>query len=289
MKPPPFEYLRPGTVAEAVAHLGDLGSEAKVLAGGQSLVPMLNLRLARPAVLVDINHLQLDSIERVDGGLRVGATVRQQRLIDEKVVAETLPILAHVARFIAHPAIRNRGTVGGSIAHADPAAELALIAVLSGATMIVSSSSGEREIAAEDFFQGTFTTALGEDDLLIAVEFRSAGGAMSFGFAEVAERDGDFALASAAVQLHWSHDAVSGARVAVSGGADVPLRLEPVETLVHESGAGISPEVRNEAGSLARGAVEPMGDIHATADHRRALIGELVARALKQAVEGYRP
>lgn len=288
MKPPPFEYVRPGTVDEALAQLAERGGEAKVLAGGQSLVPMLNLRLTRPSVLVDVNHLQLDSITRSDGGLRIGSTVRQHRLIDDSVVGEALPILAHVTPYIAHPAIRQRGTVGGSIAHADPAAELALVAVLNGATMIVSSSVAEREIPAEDFFMGTFTTALRENELLTAVDFRAAEGMTSFGFVEIAEREGDFALVSAAAQLSWSDDAISGARVAVAGGAEVPLRLGEVERLVQEAGSGPGADLWTEAGSMARSAVEPMGDIHATAEHRRALVGELVARSVRQAVEEHR-
>jgi carbon-monoxide dehydrogenase medium subunit len=275
-------------VDEALAQLAEWGGEAKVLAGGQSLVPMLNLRLTRPSVLVDVNHLQLDSITRSDGGLRIGSTVRQHRLIDDSVVGEALPILAHVTRYIAHPAIRQRGTVGGSIAHADPAAELALVTVLNGATMIVSSSVAEREIPAEDFFMGTFTTALRENELLTAVEFRAAEGMTSFGIVEIAEREGDFALVSAAAQLSWSDDAISGARVAVAGGAEVPLRLGEVERLVQEAGSGPGPDLWTEAGSMARSAVEPMGDIHATAEHRRALVGELMARAVRQAVEEHR-
>ena len=288
MKPPLFEYRRPETVEEAVRILAEHEGEAKVLAGGQSLVPMLNLRLARPALLVDVNRLPLQSVRLGEGLLNVGATVRQHRLIDEGQITEALPVLSHATRFVAHPAIRNRGTIGGSLAHADPAAELALIAVLNGATMVVASSSGERRIEAADFFRGTFTTALKGNELMTSVEFRTVVGESSFGFAEAAERDGDFALAAAAIQVQWDDDVVSGVRVAVAGGADVPLRMPAVEELVRGATADAAAGVAFEAGLLALKRVEPFGDIHASAEHRRALIGELVSRALLQAFKGHR-
>lgn len=288
MKPPPFEYRRPETVDETVRLLAEHEGEAKVLAGGQSLVPMLNLRLARPALLIDINRLPLQSVELGDGLLTVGAMVRQHRLIDERRITEALPVLSHATRFVAHPAIRNRGTIGGSLAHADPAAELALIAALNGATMVVASSSGERRVEAADFFRGTFTTALKGNELLTSVEFRAVVGVTSFGFAEAAERDGDFALAAAAIQVQWDDDVVSGVRVAVAGGAEVPLRMLAVEDLVRGASADAAAEVAVEAGLLAVKHVEPFGDIHASAGHRRSLIGELVSRALLHAFRGHR-
>jgi carbon-monoxide dehydrogenase medium subunit len=287
MKPASFEYRRPETVDEAVFLLAEHGSEAKVLAGGQSLVPMLNLRLARPRVLVDVNRLALHSVELGHGLLKMGATVRQHRLIDEIEIASAIPVLSHAARFVAHPAIRNRGTVGGSLAHADPAAELALIAVLNAATMIATSGSGQRRIEAEQFFQGPFTTTLADDELLTDVEFRVLPGVSSFGFAEAAERNGDFALAAAAVEVRWSQHVVSEARVAVAGGVDVPRRLPAVEELMRGSAADATSVLAGEAAELAVEDLEFVGDIHASAEHRRSLVGELVSRTVLQALAGH--
>jgi len=286
MKPPQFEYVRPDTLEEAVHLLALHGFDAKVLAGGQSLVPMLNLRLARPTVLLDINRLPLDAVKRFDGVLEVGATVRQHRLIDEKGIGQALPVLSHAARLVAHPAIRNRGTVGGSLAHADPAAELALVAVLNGATMVASSSSGKRRIKAEEFFLGSFTTALNDNEMLTSVEFRAVEGATSFGFAEAAEREFDFAMAAVAVQMQWSSNVVSEARVAVAGAADVPIRLTAVEELVQGETATSGAKLVAEASALALEGVQPFEDIHASAEHRRSLIGELTSRVLRQGLRG---
>ena len=264
--------------------LAELGWAAKVLAGGQSLVPMLNLRILRPSSLIDLKRLTLNEISDTDGVLRIGSTVRQHRLIEEGIVRGRLPILADAASYIAHPAIRNRGTVGGSIAHADPAAELTLMSVLLDAQMVIRSTTETRRVAAEDFLLGTFSTALSETEILEAVEFPVSEELSTYGFNEIAQREGDFALAAAAVTVGSGPGGISTVRVAVAGGSEVPIRLPDVERLILE--ATNTEALAKDAREIAMESVEPMDDIHATSAHRRNLVGEMLARSVTQALGG---
>lgn len=270
MKPAPFEYVRPASVEEAVAALADAGGEGKVLAGGQSLMPLLALRLARPSVLVDVNRIPgLDRIEARDGEVRLGALVRHARLVR---LAEH-PLLARAATLIGHPAIRSRGTIAGSLAHADPSAELPVCAAALDMTLEVASPAGAREVAAGELFQGALTTSLGESDLVTSV---TAPVPERWGLAEFARRPGDFALVLVCVAR-----LAAGWRVAVGGVSGVPIRCRHAETIL---GAGhLDTARRNAACDAARAEVEPVDDVHASGHHRRALVGELLDSALRQA------
>jgi carbon-monoxide dehydrogenase medium subunit len=281
MKPAPFEYRDPRALEEALALLAEHGDAAKVLAGGQSLVPMLNFRLARPGVLVDVNRVAaLDALSEDGGLLRLGALVRQRRL--ERWAADRAPLLAAALRLVGHPAIRTRGTVAGSIAHADPAAELpALLLALDG-VVVARRRSGQREIRAVDFFQGPLATALEADEMIVETRWRLPSGAAGWGFHEVARRHGDFALAGAVAVVAVHEDRVAEARVAVFGCGPTPLRAEAAEAALR--GRRADPSVLAEVGRAAAAPLAPHDDIHASATYRRRVAATLVTRALADAV-----
>jgi carbon-monoxide dehydrogenase medium subunit len=264
VKPAPFEYSAPATVAEALPLL-DLDST--VLAGGQSLVPLLNLRLARPEVVVDINGIaELDYIRADDGALRIGAMTRQVALERSELVGRRLPLLNEAVRFVGHPQIRSRGTVGGSVAHADPAAELPVALIVLGARIHLRSPGGARAVAASDFFLGPLYTLREPDELLVEIEVPEQPDGAAGGFAEHARTHGDFATAGAAAVI-----APGGhARVALLGAGPVPARAEAAEQALVN---GAEPR---EAAALAAQDVEN--------EHRRALCTELARRAIEEAL-----
>ncbi|HZP39653.1 MAG TPA: FAD binding domain-containing protein [Methylomirabilota bacterium] len=278
MKPAPFRYARPATAAEAVALLASAPGEAKLLAGGQSLMPLLNMRLARPAVLVDVNGLgELARIEPgPDGGLVVGALVRHSDLAASPLVRERAPLLAAAARHVGHTAIRNRGTLGGSLAHADPAAELPAAVLALDAAVGLLGPRGMRRVAAADFFRGLLSTALAADELLARVIVPAAP--PGWGFAEMARRPGDFALAGVAVTL----GARGHARIVGFGLADRPLRLRGAEALA--AAAPRDPTMPARAGAAAGADCDPATDVHASAEYRRHLATVLTEDALREAV-----
>jgi len=262
MKPPPFAYVRPDSLEEALAALAQAGDDAKVLAGGQSLVPALNMRLLRPALLVDVNRIPgLDGVERRSGSLVAGATVRQAdaRLREHPLLAEALPCIGH---FVT----RNRGTVCGSIAHADAAAELPVALVACGGSVIVESGRGRREIAAEDFFLGPYSTALTPDELVVETVWPLPPGGSGFAFEELAQRHGDFALCTATAFVHGG-----GLRVVVGAVTDRPTPIE------------VDPE---RPGESAAEQIEPWGSIHASPAYLKQLARVLVDRAVARAREG---
>lgn len=286
MKPPLVEYQRPETLDEALAVLGELGDDAKPLAGGQSLIPMLNLRLARPSLLVDVKALPLTAIEESGGALSLGALVRHRTLERDPRIAAAAPLLRRVAPFIGHTPIRSRGTLGGSLAHAEPTAELALAAVTLDARLDVASGrAGTREIAAADFFLGPFTSALEPDELLTGVRVPIAGAEDRVGFAEVAQRSGDFALVAAACRVTVRDGAVADAAVALAGVAQSPVRVPVAEQAL----VGRSPDAAAaaEAARAACADLEPRSDIHASAEFRRHLAEVLTLRALTEAFDAY--
>jgi carbon-monoxide dehydrogenase medium subunit len=272
MKFPPFAYRSPSSLDEAVGYLdGDPGT--KVLAGGQSLLPLLALRLAHPSVLVDIGGVaELDFITKENGTVRVGAGTKLSAVEDSPQVADSLPLLAEAIRYVAHRPIRNRGTVGGSLAHADPAAELPAVAVALDAVLVARSPRGERRIPAPDFFTGPFTTTLGDDELLTAAEFPVVKG--SWSFTEVVRRAGDFALGIAAVGLGVDG---GGARVVLGGIGSRPVRVPEAESAL--SGSSVDEAAAKLAAEAASAAATPIGDIHASVDYRRRLAGVVVRRA----------
>ena len=283
MKPAPFDYVAPATVAEAVEVLARHRDEAKILAGGQSLVPLLNLRLTRPSVVVDINGVRgLDWLREADGILALGALCRQRAL--ERWAAQRAPLVAKVMRWVSHVAIRNRGTVAGSIAHADPAAELPALLLCCEGSVVARGPAGERVILAGDFFRGPLTTALGADELITEVRFGLPPPAGGWGFAEVARRHGDFALVGA-VALVWRRDdgVLAGARLALFGVGGAPVRSAAAEAVL----AGQEPTAARirEAARAAAAALSPDGDLHATAEYRRRVAAVLAERTFLAAAE----
>lgn len=280
MKPAPFEYCDPRTVDEALAHLARHGDDAKILAGGQSLVPMLNFRLARPAMIVDINRVDgLGGLAETGGTLRLGALVRQRRL--EGWARERSPLLLAALSLVGHAAIRNRGTVAGSVVHADPAAELpALLLALDGVA-VARSSRGERQIPAAELFQGPLMTSVAADELVTETRFALPDSGDGWGFHEVARRHGDFALVGAVVTLRLRGGRIDAARIAVFGAGPTPRRLASAERAL--AGQSPGPALFREAAEQATRELETLGDIHATADYRRTVAATLVARALADA------
>jgi CO/xanthine dehydrogenase FAD-binding subunit/aerobic-type carbon monoxide dehydrogenase small subunit (CoxS/CutS family) len=278
MKPPAFRYEWPATLAEALEILTEHGDDARPLAGGQSLVPMLNLRLAAPGVLIDLNRLPgLDRIEMTDGVLAVGALTRQ-RTLELSPDAAAIGALADGLPLVGHVATRNRGTVGGSVAHADPAAELPLALLALGGSVIAERSGGRREIPADELFAGFLTTTLRPGELLTEMRVPAPRAGEGSALLEVAQRHGDFPLAAVAVWLRVDEDArITAARVAAGAVADRPLLLtEAAEALV--AGAG-----EDEVGRVAAGAVEAAGSLHAPAEYQRHLVSVLVTRAVTRA------
>ena len=283
MKLPPFEYACPATLGEAVMLLASHDGEAKPLAGGQSLVPMMAFRIAQPSLLVDLRKLpDLSRIAIDKDGVRLGAMVRWRDIQDDKRLATAHPLLAAAIAHVAHYQIRNRGTVGGSVCHADPAAEMPGIAVTCDAEMNVMGKSGARLIKAPDFFLGALTTALEPDEILTEVRLPAWPTSRRFGFQEFARRRGDFAMSGVALfyDLDPSGRATS-AHVGVIGVGDRPRRLGEVEAALN--GQRIDEATIANAAEAAAAAVEPQDDIHASAAYRRALTGTLVERALKAA------
>lgn len=282
MKPPAFEYVRPTTVADAIAALVAYDGEAKIIAGGQSLVPVMNFRLLAPKALVDINSIAgLDFIaETTEGGLRIGALVRHYRLMTAPEVRASFPIVAEAMRHVAHLAIRNRGTIGGSLSHADPSAELPMMAVLLDATIRVVGPNGTRNIAAADFFQGALATALAKDELLTEVVLPPPSCA-GWGFHEFAHRAGDFALAAAGVTLAIVDGRAADVRLAVAGVGETPSRVSSAEAVL--DGYPIDPERIAAVAAAVRAAVTPGNDLHGSAEYRRHLVGGLVGRAVEDA------
>ena len=282
MKPPPFDYAQAGSVDEAVALLARHDGGAKLLAGGQSLVPMLNFRLVYPSLLVDVNHVPgLSGIDEGDGRVTFGALVRHRQIEVSETVRERFPVLRAAVRHVAHLAIRNRGTLGGSLAHADPAAELPMTALLLDARFEISGPAGPRRLPARDFFHSALTTALGDAEMLTRVELPFLLPGTGWGFEEVARRAGDFALAAAAATLTLDGGTVSEARLAVMGAHDTPLRIPAAEALL--AGEAASRDAMEAAARVARDAVEPDDDLHASADLRRHLVEVLARRALESA------
>jgi aerobic carbon-monoxide dehydrogenase medium subunit len=288
VKPSPFGYRRPDSVAAALAALAEPGRTAKVLAGGQSLVPLLSMRLAAPAHLVDIGKLTGLSYVRVDGGqVRAGALARHTQVLCDRPAAAAQPLLAQALRYVAHPAIRNRGTVVGSLAHADPAGELTAVLAVLGGSVRAASAGGERLIPASEFFLGPMETALRPDELATEALFPVLPPRAGTAFAEISRRGGDYAVAGVAVLAELGGDGrvrqARAAYLAAGPGPVVADLTEAVAGIGEVPASGDSPAARAAAGA-ARASVDPEPDIHASADYRRHLAGVLTVRALREAV-----
>lgn len=284
MKPPPFKYYAPTTVAEALTRLAEHGGEAKVLAGGQSLIPTMNFRLAQPEALVDLNHIPELSYIRPssDGGLAIGAMTRHRQVERSALVKERAPLVFETMPFIAHPQIRNRGTFGGSLAHADPAAELPAVATVLDARFVIQSKRGKREVPAQEFFVDLFTTALEPEELLVEVILPPQPARTGYAFREISRRHGDYALvgAAASVTLNQAGQCESARLVFFSVG---PGPVEAVQASALLSGQPLTPAAIQAAAETAATDIDPSGDIHASAGYRRHLAKVLARQVLEEA------
>ncbi len=285
MKPPRFDYLAPSSLDEALAILSEHGERAKVLAGGQSLVPLLNFRLVRPTYLVDLNELRgLDGIRADDGHVVIGAMTRQRAVETSALVRERCPLLAEAMPQIGHVQIRNRGTIGGSLAHADPAAELpAVVAALDG-EVVLRSASGQRTLKAEKFFVGYLTTAADASELLVEVRLPACPARTGGAFLEVSRRHGDFALVGVAVTVTLDEGGVcTGCRLGLTGVGPTPIvAREAARALV---GVSPTPPAIEDVARRVSQALRPDSDLHASSDYRKDVAGVLARRALARATE----
>ena len=282
MKPGPFDYIAATSVDMAAAALADGGDDAKIIAGGQSLVPLLNFRLLRPSILIDINRIEsLAFISETATDIRVGALTRQYQLETSPVIARHLPVLSCAMTHVAHLAIRNRGTIGGSLAHGDPAAELPMMALLLDAELHIGSVSAARITAARDFFLDALTVDLNAGEIVTEIALPKLPPQTGWGFAEVSRRRGDFALAAAAATLAVAAGAIVEARIALSGIGRTAVRAATAESLL--VGHALEPPLVSQAIEAVRAAIEPDTDLHASADYRRHLASVLTGRALAAA------
>ena len=284
MKPPRFAYERAASLPAALQRLASHGPDIKLLAGGQSLMPMLNFRLLRPLLLLDINHLaELQQLQLLDDGtLRLGALLRHQQVLKAPQVQQHWPVMAAALAQIGHLAIRNRGTLGGSLSHADPAAEWPLLALLLEARLHLASAGGSRCLDAAEFITGAMSTALQPQELLTAVDFPALAPRHGWGFAEHARRSGDFAIAAAGVLL-WAEDGrISRVRIAVGGGVEGACRVAGAEAALLGCPLGVAPEdtALQRALDALRASVQPNVDLHASAELRAQIMAAMLRQAL---------
>lgn len=285
MKAAAFDYLAPRSLDEAIDALSRNGDEARLLAGGQSLAPVLALRLASPALLIDLNRVDgLDALSVAeDGSVLAGAMVRSRTLELSPQLARAQPLIHAAMPWVAHVQIRNRGTLGGSLSHADPSAELPAVAVACDATLLLQGPAGVREVAAEAFFKGIFTTELAADEILVAARFPACPAGRRHGFAEIARRHGDYAMMGVALNIDVDAAGhVAGARVVLFGAADTPVRARAVEAAL--LGQPALPAIAGDVSALATVGLDPRSDHQASAQYRRELACVLVRRSLEKAL-----
>jgi carbon-monoxide dehydrogenase medium subunit len=282
VKPPPLDIVTPSSLAEALSLLSAHGDEARPLAGGQSLVPLLNFRLSRPSLLVDLNRIA-DLAYIKDGGdhLAIGGMTRERAIEDSDLVRKEVPLLQEATTQIAHLPIRSRGTIGGSLANADPAAEYPAVVLALECELVAQSVRGERQIKAADFFEDVLTTALAPDELLTEVIVPKAPSGSGSAFVEIARRHGDFALAGVAAQITFSTGTPTDVRLAVCGAGTTATRLTVAEEIILQDGVGA--EAIKAASDAAAQAVDPMSDLHASAEYRRRLVGVMTGKAIEKA------
>jgi CO/xanthine dehydrogenase FAD-binding subunit len=282
VKPAAFDYVVAESVDHALDVLAAAGGDAKILAGGQSLMPMINFRLAKPAILVDINRIAgLDTVDEADDRLTLGALVRHRMTVSDPVIAARLPMLAHAMTHVAHFTVRNRGTFVGSVCHADPAAEMPMMAVLLDAEIQAVSKRGTRSLSARDFFVGSLMTALEPDELVTAIGLPFVAADAGWGFEEFARRHGDYALAAVAATVVRHDGRARDVRIAVMGVDETPIRVPAVEDVLEGSDFG-RPALARAVDAL-RSAITPNSDLHASAGYRRHLAGVLMCRSLTAA------
>ncbi|GAA1387289.1 xanthine dehydrogenase family protein subunit M [Pseudonocardia kongjuensis] len=286
MKPATFTYHSCRTVEEAVGHLG-AAADAKVICGGQSLVPMMNLRLANPTDLVDLNRIPgLDAVDVGPAGITVGATARQHTVEISPAVGAAAPMLVAALGHVGHPQIRNRGTVVGSLCHADPAAEMPAVFATLGGSVTAQGPGGTRTIGAADFFDSYLTTSLAADEIATAVTFDSPPPGSGWSFEEVTRRHGDFAIVGVVTLVAVTGGSVAQARITVFGGGGTPQRMAAAEQLlVGTARADVDEELLRSAGAAVSSDLTPTGDIHGSAAYRRHVAGVLVTRGLRTALD----
>ncbi len=283
MKPPPFDYHRPESLPDALALLAEHGEEAKVLAGGQSLVPMLNLRALHPRHLIDVNGLPgLNYITLEGGQLRIGALARHKAVLGAAAVREACPLMAEAYPYVSHGPIRNRGTLCGNLCHADPASEMPAVMLASGGELVLQSASGERTVSAEDFFVGALTTAARDDEFLVEARIPSADAGRGWSFQEVSGRKGDFAYVAVGATLGLDGGVCRDVRICIAGAGDGPLRARAAEEALE--GAAPGEDVFRAAAESAAEGTDPGEDYHADADYRRDLVRSLTRRTLAEAL-----
>jgi len=286
MKPAPFEYYVPDSIEQTVELLHQHGDNAKLLAGGQSLVPAMNFRVVQPAILIDLNRVgELSYIREGDSLLRVGAMTRERQLEFDSAVAKRTPLLTEAAPFIAHPQIRNRGTIGGSIVNADPAAELPVLMLALNARLNARNASGERWVDAQDFFVGMFSTALDPDEILVEIELPFASPRTGWSFMEVAPRAGDYALMGVAALVALDENGrCTEARLVYLNAGDGPVNAKGAARML-EGEIPDEPVIQAAADSASQNEINPFGNIHASSDFQRHLARVLTRKTLKQATE----
>ncbi len=283
MKPARFEYHAPASIDEVLALLKRYGGEAKLLAGGQSLMPLMNFRLARPPALIDLNGIQSLAYIREDNGVvRLGAMTRQRSIEFSPVVRKRLPLLAEATTLVGHLPIRTRGTIGGSIAHADPSAEYPAVLTALDGTVTVRGPRGERTLRASELFETYLTTNLEADEILVEVQLPAMPAGAGFAFEEFSRRHGDFAIVGIAAVLVGEGRRCTAARLTTAGAGPVPTRLRPAEEILERE--GLSKASIEKAAELAADLVEPDSDVHASAAYRRNLTRVLTGRALRRAI-----
>ena len=286
MKPAPFEYYSPNSLNEALRLMNEHGYDAKLLAGGQSLIPVMNFRLAQPGILVDLNGLsELGELQQNEAdGLRLGAMMRHSQLEHNPIIADHAPLVHETMPFIAHPQIRNRGTIGGSLAHADPAAELPVIMVALEARFRLQKLGSERWISAEDFFQSLFTTALEPEEIMVEIAVPSWSARTGHAFLEMARRHGDFAQAGVAALVTLDESGVCRqARLVYLNVGEIPMVAYKAAAML--MGERLSPDLLDEAARrAAQDEIDPVDDVHGTAVYKRHLAHVLGKRALHQAI-----
>lgn len=287
MKPAPFEYLDPRTKEEVFQLLDELGEDAKLLAGGQSLLPIMNFRLARPSHLIDINRIPgLDYIREENGHMAIGAMTRERAIEISGVIKEKIPILSEAARHIAFLPIRNKGTIGGSIAHADPSAELCLMIKLLGAQIRVESSQGSRWMDADDFFQTYLTTVLEPNEMITEIQIPIPPKETVYSFNTFSRRHGDFAIVSVAILLQMGRDGLcEKAKIALGSVNPTPIRAHGAEDLL--VGRKMSGKLMDEVSILTEEACDPDSDIHASAENKREMVRVFTGRGLREAFKRY--
>ena len=284
MKPPPFAYHAPTQLDEALALLERYGDDAKVLAGGQSLMPLLNFRLSYPSALIDINRVaDLSYLRQENGQVCIGALTRQRTIEFSELVRRQLPLLYEATTLVGHLPIRTRGTIGGSLAHADPAAEYPTVALVLDAELILQGPSGQRSISAEEFFVSYLTTALAPNEVVTEIRFSPTPPTSGWAFEEVARRHGDFALVGVAGVIDAEGEQCRTARLAAAGVGPTPIRLRAAEDILVQE--GVTEQGIQRAAAKAAELVEPDSDIHASADFRRHLTEVLTRRAIQRALE----